>query len=105
MITVSVVQSGDTIHAIDIEGHAGSAAHGKDLICAGVSSIAVGTLNALDMLVKDTCCCEMQKGCIHIEVSSHDQAQTQLILRTMLIQLETMQERYHQYIQIQIQEV
>lgn len=105
MITVSVVKSGDRIDSIHVSGHAESAKHGEDLVCAGVSSITVGTLNALDMLVHDTCQCDLIDACIHIEVIRHDQAQTQLILQTMLIQLETMRERYYQYIQIQIQEV
>lgn len=37
---------------LKVSGHAGSAEYGKDLVCASVSSIVFGLMNALDELDK-----------------------------------------------------
>lgn len=37
---------------LKVNGHAGSAEYGKDLVCASVSSIVFGLMNALDELDK-----------------------------------------------------
>ncbi|MEF9961457.1 MAG: ribosomal-processing cysteine protease Prp [Erysipelotrichaceae bacterium] len=105
MITISVYQSVDLIKEVKIKGHAQAADAGEDLVCAGVSSIAIGTLNALDLLSKNTCDARMQQACIHINVNCMDDNRTQIILQTMLIQLSTMEERYPENIKIKKQEV
>ncbi|MEG0264343.1 MAG: ribosomal-processing cysteine protease Prp [Erysipelotrichaceae bacterium] len=105
MISVSVYQSVDLIKKIEISGHAQAANKGEDLVCAGVSSIGIGTLNALDLLSKNTCECSIQEACIHILVKDMEDKRTQIILQTMLIQLSTMEERYSKNIKIKKQEV
>ena len=53
MITVTIVrQSADDkrIVSFAIEGHAKFANPGKDIICAGVSAVSVGTVNAIEEL-------------------------------------------------------
>ena len=42
MVTVKVVCAKDLISSIEIEGHAGFDDSGKDLVCAGASSISIG---------------------------------------------------------------
>ena len=53
MIQVSIGMCEEHIISLQCKGHAGYAEAGKDLVCAGVSSILFGALNALD---------EMEKG-------------------------------------------
>ena len=40
----------DLYRSLDVSGHAEYGAYGKDLICASVSSIMFGFMNALDAL-------------------------------------------------------
>ncbi|GEN33047.1 MULTISPECIES: ribosomal-processing cysteine protease Prp [Aneurinibacillus] len=52
MITVQVKRRSDgTIEKITISGHAGSADYGRDLVCAAVSAISLGTVNAVELLL------------------------------------------------------
>lgn len=104
MVSVRVIETAGTICQIDIEGHAGYADAGADLVCAGVSSIAVGMMNALDELVPDTCILQMKDAAIHMEVKQSKPA-TQLLLKALLLQLKTLQESYHSYIKVEEQEV
>ena len=53
MIHVSVGMWDEHIISIQCKGHAGYAESGKDLVCAGVSSILFVALNALDEMEAD----------------------------------------------------
>ncbi len=104
MIRVIVKYDGPSISSVTISGHANAADKGEDLVCAGVSAIAIGTLNALDVLVSEHIEDQMSEGYIHIDVLQYKPT-IQTILDTMLIQLETMQHAQSKYITIQKQEV
>lgn len=105
MVKVSVDQDKDSrIKQIRITGHANAAPHGEDLVCAGVSSIAIGALNAIDLLEKKSCLFEMKHGHIELRVV-RDSDQLQLLLSMLLIQLTTLEESYKKYIRIRKQEV
>ncbi|MGL5977838.1 MAG: ribosomal-processing cysteine protease Prp [Erysipelotrichaceae bacterium] len=105
MVKVSVSQKGSLITTLRITGHANAGPHGQDLVCAGVSSIGVGTLNALDLLVTGCCRFTMDAGLIEIIVDDLDNAVVQTILQTTLIQLSTMEQSYKKHIRINKQEV
>ena len=100
MITVIVKRVNSCIVSIDIQGHALFAPKGKDLVCAGVSSIAVGGMNALEELAHGVCRLQMEEGKIMIQVQDSQSEKAQFILETILIQLLTMEESYGNYIQI-----
>lgn len=105
MVTVTVKSMQNQVQAVEISGHADYAEHGQDLICAGVSSIGIGTLNALEELAEGECSLQMDSGFISIHVLNRHNETVQLILKVMLIQLQTMAETYKKYIQIQQMEV
>ena len=104
MIKDKVQMDQGFITKMTIKGHAKSNEHGKDLVCAGVSSICVGMLNALDELCHDQFDCKYSDGYIQVETSSqtHD---IQLLLKTLLIQLQTVEFVHKQFIKITKQEV
>lgn len=105
MIKVSVYQSLNLIHKIEMNGHAFAGDPGEDLICAGASSIGVGILNALEMLTNQSCDCTMKKANIKIVVKDVNDERTQIILQTMLIQLSTIEDCHPNHIKIKKQEV
>lgn len=105
MIKVEIKRTKHAICEVIIKDHAGYGDKGEDLVCAGVSCIAIGTLNALDQLCEDTCDLEMKDAFIRIVVKLLEDHDTQVILTTMGIQLSTMQETYENFIKITDQEV
>ena len=104
MIKVNVREHAGMIQSIHISGHAEYADHGKDLVCAGVSSIGVGLLNALSEMCEDSCECSMHEGDIQIQVIKEN-TENQIILNTGIIQLQTMEQSYKNYIHITKTEV
>lgn len=61
MIVVEINRQGVTI-----DGHAGFAEHGKDIVCAGVSTLAVTLAESLTNLTQDKVDCDVCSG--HMEI-------------------------------------
>lgn len=104
MIRITIQMHNETIVSLDIKGHAEFDEHGKDLVCASVSSIAFGLLNALDefkVLFEH----RILNNEIYIHLNNQQDATAQIILKTGIIQLETIHESYEAYIKIKKQEV
>lgn len=99
MVKVRVVSKGKAIQKIEIKGHANSNVKGQDLVCAGVSSITFGTLNALDEMTSESVILNVNDK-ITIEVKNLLDVKCQIILQTMMIQLTTIKEQYSKYIEI-----
>ncbi len=104
MIKVSIDYDHQLVSHVKITGHAGYDEKGKDLVCAAVSSITIGTLNALDELANNDCKLVLADNLIKIEVIRiHERSQ--LIIETMIIQLKTLYEQYKDFIEIKQTEV
>lgn len=102
MIKVEVVRKNQLIHEITISGHADSGPKGYDLVCAAVSSIATGALNALNQICSSDVqlsLTENPDAMIKIKVLQN-RDDLQLLLKMMLIQLKTVQESQQKYIHI-----
>lgn len=104
MIKVLISNRNNEIVDIEISGHAESNVHGRDLVCAGVSSVAIGTLNAIEELTYQSCEMKMEDGFVSIKVIQNSKT-LQIILQTLLIQLKTIEFNYSKYIKIKKQEV
>ncbi|HZW67858.1 MAG TPA: ribosomal-processing cysteine protease Prp, partial [Pseudogracilibacillus sp.] len=46
MITVTICRKNDKIQSFEISGHANSGPYGYDLVCAAVSAVSFGAVNA-----------------------------------------------------------
>lgn len=104
MIRIKVSLHDGSITELEVKGHAGFAESGHDLVCAGVSCIMYGTYNALVELSSDGFSYKLDEGYFRINTSKTD-CITQTILKTALIQLETMHTSYADYIKLKKTEV
>ncbi len=103
MIQVLVERKTKFIQSITITGHADSGPKGQDLVCAAVSSIATGALNALDQLTQNQANLvyqETPEAKIQIHVLN-DSSELQSLLEMLMIQLKTLAHTQKKYIQIQ----
>ena len=103
MITVRVTERDEQITSLSIKGHSNQAEIGKDLVCAAVSSISIGLLNACDILANE--CCKLHMGkTIKIDVVQNSDT-VQTILRCGVIQLTTVSDEYSDFVEMIKQEV
>lgn len=100
MVKVSFYYQTNNIVRTEVEGHANFDQYGSDIVCAGISAIVFGSLNALDNLVsKQEVKIEQSNNKIVINVLQATDA-NQMILKTTLWQLKTISEQYHKNISI-----
>jgi len=105
MIEVSVFRKNKQIDAFEISGHANSGPYGYDLVCAGVSAVSFGAVNAAIELCKaDLRIDQADGGYLYVEIPksmTEEQAEKiQLIFEAMLISLQTIERDYRKFIQI-----
>ena len=102
-ITVNKDKSG-RIHSFEMTGHANFAEHGKDLVCAGASAVSFGAVNAIISLTGKTP--EIHQGSeggylkVSFPHSTEDDHDTQLIVKAMIVSLQTIEKDYGQHIKI-----
>ena len=105
MIKVLVKQNNNQIVNLSITGHADSGEYGKDLVCAGVSTVGIGAMNMLakkGFLAKGLGTIEINEGNV---VVNHTDEVCQVVLETLVVTLETMVESYGRFIKISKVEV
>ena len=95
MIKVSLIMTDGELRGIEVKGHAGSAPRGKDLICAGVSSIVTGGFNAFGD--EDIESISLKEGYAKVNVCS---PRGRVILDTIVVQLKTMAVSDPEFIEI-----
>ncbi|MFJ8063129.1 ribosomal-processing cysteine protease Prp [Psychrobacillus sp. NPDC096426] len=104
-VTITRDQSG-LIHSFEMKGHADFAEHGKDLVCAGASAVSFGAVNAIIALTEITPIIKQKGdgGYLYVEVpsttNSEKGANMQLILESMIVSLQTIEQDYSKYIKI-----
>lgn len=98
MIKVAYVTKDAKFVSLLVEGHAEYAKKGEDLVCAGVSAIAIGGLNSL-AVPEDF---EIEVNDAHVSVkakktiSKHDE----IVLETILTQVETIADSYPKFVEV-----
>ena len=102
--TINRTKSG-SIQSFTISGHAGYAAHGSDIVCAGVSTISIGTVNSIIGLTGVTPDIEQgADGFLRCEIPDNlpedTQEKIQLLLEGMVVSLQTMERDYGKHIKI-----
>lgn len=110
MITITIVRrsAGDQrIVSFAIEGHAKFANPGKDIICAAVSAVSVGTVNAIEKLAGIELPASMKSGWLQSEIPEQAEPlvneRVQLLLESMIVMLESIAASYGKYVRIREQ--
>lgn len=96
LIVVKVRENGLTI-----DGHAGYAEKGKDIVCAAVSALAQGLVHSLSVLTDDETSVEVEDGHIKLEYENLSE-RGQLLMDSFFIAVSDIQDAYgEEYVQIQ----
>jgi len=107
MIEVIVYRTDRKITAFELSGHAGSGPYGFDLVCAGVSAVTFGTTNAVLELCNASLGIEQgdEGGYLYVSLPGslpeEVNDQVQLLFEGMIISLQTIENEYGQFINIQ----
>lgn len=94
MIVVKVRTNG-----ITVDGHAGYAEPGKDIVCAGVSVLTQNLINSIKALTKEEISYEVAPAQIHINYKNLSE-RSSLLVDSFFIGVSEIQRAYPEYVQI-----
>ena len=100
MIKVKIENNKTKIISLEVSGHSNYEEKGKDIVCAGVSAIVVGGVNALANESKKAIDYECKDGYVRVFVKDIDNDNIQKILEVITTQLYTIEESYPKFIKI-----
>lgn len=90
-------------------GHAGYGVAGEDVVCAGVSALAVNTVNSIEKFTEDRVEAEIEEetGMLTCKFFDSVSKESTLLVDSLILGLEGIQEDYsdNTYIKISIKEV
>lgn len=99
MVQIQVQRQYNSYQEIVISGHAEFATKGNDIVCSAISGIVFGILNALDQQCRDSIKIITTDANIAIKVLRVNEV-NQIVLQTMIYQLQTIVEQYPKNIKI-----
>ncbi|WP_053364218.1 ribosomal-processing cysteine protease Prp [Bacillus sp. FJAT-27251] len=93
------------IHSFAISGHAFFAERGQDIVCAGVSAVSVGAINAVHALTGITPVIDHDEDgflrcTLPEEIQESTYEKVQLLFEGMVVSLQTIEENYREHIKI-----
>lgn len=80
-----------------VEGHAEFAPHGQDIVCAGVSAIVQAAILGIEHYTYADV--KKKEGYIKVHIT-HDDHTSDAIVKTMLLGLEALEDKYPNHIKI-----
>lgn len=100
MIKIKINKTNNKYSSLEVSGHSNYDELGKDIVCAGVSAVVTGGLNALTSVNKNKISCVIKDGYVNVDVLDINDDKLQLIMDVIIIQLRTIEESYKKYIKI-----
>ena len=108
MISVVISKHLNNIVSVSLDGHAGYADHGQDIVCSAVSVLVINTFNSIERFTDDTFSCEAAEdgGYMSMTFSEDISDRAQLLLDSMMLGLDEIHKQYgDEYISLQYKEV
>lgn len=100
MIHIKVIRQENHISKISLKGHAGFDSFGKDIVCAGVSSILTTTVNGILKIDEQAISYEGDSGNFQISVHKTDEI-TQKLLENMVDLFKELEQNYKKNIKVE----
>ena len=105
MIRFVVSKSDDHYKGFVLEGHAGYAEEGYDIICSAVSALAINTVNSIEVFTEDGFNAEQAEdgGYLKFMLTEEPSASTVLLLDSLVLGMQYIQEAYgEEYLSVSI---
>lgn len=95
MIQAKVVRKNGHYKKFMIDGHAGYAEAGEDIVCAAVSALVINAINSIEAFTEDAFTCDCGDGMIrNWEFTSEVSPETELLMDSLMLGLANIQKSY-----------
>ena len=95
IIEVQALKEKGHYKSFHIQGHAGYADAGEDIVCAAVSALVINTINSIEEFTEDAFTCDCKDGMIESwEFTSDVSAGTDLLMDALMLGLRNIVKSY-----------
>ncbi len=107
MIKAVFYKKNNEFFGFSVQGHAGYADSGKDIICSAVSALTINTVNSVEKLTDDKFSTEMaENGDLKFKVVSEISSKSILLIDSLYLGLTDIEEEYGKnFVKVYIREV
>ena len=108
MIKVTIYQDSEQrISGFTMQDHAGYAESGSDIVCAAASALAQNTVNSIECFTEDTFSVDINEeaGELQVKLEPGYSKETALLLDSLILGLQGIEEEYMEYIDVIFEEV
>lgn len=109
MTNITIYSMNNKNIGIRIFGHANdNAVEGEDIICAGISALAINFLNSVDKFTTDeeySLGMDEQSGLIDFKFEGTVSSKAQLLMDSLILGLVNLEQEYKDYIKVDYKEV
>ena len=96
-----------TLCGFSLSGHAGFAESGKDIVCAGVSALAINTVNAVERFTDVKFSCEQgESGLLTFQFQEAPGEKAQVLLDSFELGMSSLKQAYgDEYLELHYEEM
>ena len=108
MIKVTIYQDSEQkISRFLMQDHAGYANSGSDIVCAAASALAQNTVNSIEQFTDDAFTVDVDEvsGGLDVRLEPGYSKETELLLNSLILGLQGIEEEYMEYIDVIFEEV
>lgn len=105
MIQVTFKTKKNVLHSVSVTGHAEYDDHGKDIVCAAVTSALQLCANAITEVVEVPADIVVKENLVEIILPDRAPKKAIYFLEALLLHLDTLQQDYPNNVQVQLSEV
>ena len=108
MISVVITKHNENYISVALNGHAGYADAGQDIVCAAVSALVINTFNSIERFTDDDFSCDSAEdgGYMSMTFTDDISSESQLLLDSMVLGLDEIHKQYgDEYISFTYKEV
>ncbi|QQE77000.1 ribosomal-processing cysteine protease Prp [Alicyclobacillus sp. SO9] len=103
MIRCEIVKKAGRVQRFRIQGHAGFAALGNDIVCAAVSVLATNAINSCEALLKVVPDVTEEDGDLICVLNNPDSDEIQLLFESMVFGLQQMADEYPRHVELKVE--
>lgn len=107
MTNITIYCKNDKYIGICLSGHSGYADEGEDIVCAGISALTINFINSIDMLTDEPYgeTENEEEGIIDFRFDNLPGSDAELLIKSLVLGLEQLENDYKDFISLDYKEV
>ena len=104
MITVTIIKNSDTYRGFKVEGHAGYAEEGSDIVCSAVSALSINCVNSIEQFTDDSISYGFDDGLIDFSFDETVSKESELLMNSFVLGIQFILEENEEYLKLVFKE-